>query len=299
MKCTSTATHYWFAILALGVLMSAAPAGAQSQNPLPSTSNGDPDLSRQKLAAFDRFLDGHPELAQQLRKDPSLVNNEDFVENHSDLQRYLQEHPEVREDLNQNPNAVMHQEQRYDQRESRDREEDRNRDLDRSRGNGDIARGERTNGERTNMDAFMDRHPEIAEQLRKNPALINNKEFAENHPALKEFLASHPEVREQLKENPNAVMDREQRFDQRENRVENRVDRNVSRGELASMDRFMDSHPEIAEQLRKDPSLVDNKEFVQRHPALQEYLANHPGVREEYKENPNGFMRQEERFDRK
>jgi hypothetical protein len=191
----------------------------------------------------------------------------------------------------------MHQQQRYDQRESRDRAEDRNRDLDRSRGNGDIARGERTYGERTNMDAFTDRHREIAEQLRKNPALINNKTFAENHPALKEFLASHPEVREQLKENPNAVLD-EQRFEQRENRIENRVDRNVSRGESASMDRFMDSHPEIAEQLRKDPSLVDNKQFVQRHPALQEYPANHPGVREEYKENPNGFMRQEQRFDR-
>jgi hypothetical protein len=36
---------------------------------------------------------------------------------------------------------------------------------------------------------------------------------------------------------------------------------------------------------------------VKSHPALQEFLANHPGVREEYKENPNAFMRQEDRFD--
>ena len=46
-------------------------------------------------------------------------------------------------------------------------------------------------------------------------------------------------------------------------------DNDTTRGELASFDRFMDSHPEIAEQLRKNPSLVDNKEFVQGHPALQ------------------------------
>jgi len=192
----------------------------------------------------------------------------------------------VREDLNQHPRNVINQEQRYDQREG----PDRGRDQDPNRSHSDITRSELAN-----MDAFMDRHPEIAEQLRKNPALINNKEFAENHPALKEFLATHPGVHEEFKENPNSFMSREQRFDQRENRA----DRDVTRGELANMDHFMDSHPEIAEQLRKNPSLVDNKKFVQGHPALQEFLANHPGVREEYKENPSAFMRQEQGFDRR
>src|SRR5258708_13467765 len=65
------------------------------------------------------------------------------------------------------------------------------------------------------------------------------------------------------------------------------------------MDRFMDSHPEIAEQLRKNPSLVNNEEFVENHPALQQFLATHPGVREEFKENPNGFMSRTQNFDRR
>jgi phage-related protein len=38
---------------------------------------------------------------------------------------------------------------------------------------------------------------------------------------------------------------------------------------------------------------------VNGHPELQQFLAQHPGVREEYKENPNAFMRQEQRFDRR
>ncbi len=61
----------------------------------------------------------------------------------------------------------------------------------------------------------------------------------------------------------------------------------------------MDAHPEIAEQLRKDPSLVDDKKFVASHAALQQFLADHPGSkREEYKENPKtAFMHQEERYD--
>src|SRR5205807_2132932 len=39
--------------------------------------------------------------------------------------------------------------------------------------------------------------------------------------------------------------------------------------------------------------------FVENHPALQQFLASHPGVREEYKENPNGFMSREQNFDRR
>jgi GrpB-like predicted nucleotidyltransferase (UPF0157 family) len=140
----------------------------------------------------------------------------------------------------------------------------------------------------------MDSHPEIAEQLRKDPSLVNNQDFVKNHPALQQFLAEHPGVREEYKENPNAFMHQEQRYDRREDQT---GDRDVTRRELANMDRFMDGHPEIAEQLRKDPSLVNNKRFVDSHPALQQFLAEHPGVREEYKENPNVFMSQEQRYD--
>jgi len=238
----------------------------------------DDNLSRWQLASFDSFLDSHPEVAEQVRQNPSLVNNEDFVEAHPALQQYLQQHPEIREQITQNPNAVMRQEQRFD------RNEDQGRDRDVTR------------GELVNMDRFMDSHPEIAEQLRKNPSLVNNEEFVENHPALQQFLASHPGVREEYKENPNGFMSREQNFDRREDLV---GDRDVTHQELMNMDRFMDSHPEIAEQLRKNPSLVNNEEFVENHPALQQFLASHPGVREEYKENPNGFMSREQNFDRR
>ena len=54
---------------------------------------------------------------------------------------------------------------------------------------------------------------------------------------------------------------------------------------------FQDSHREEAEQLRKDPSLVDNQQFLKTHPALQTYLQEHPAVREELKQNPRAFMR--------
>jgi len=273
MKRTGLTT--WLATAALASLAWAAPAAAQSQSAMPQDADG---LNRQQLAGFDQFLDKHPELSTQLRNNPALVNNEEFVESHPDLQQYLQQHPEVREDLNQNPSAVMHQEQRYDRREdaNRDRGGDRGRD-------GDI-----TQRETATLDWFMDGHPEIAEQLRKNPSLVNDKQFVQNHPALQQFLAQNPGVRDEVRENPNAFMSAERRYDWRE-------DQHV----LSNMDRFMDSHPEIAEQLQKNPALVNNKEFLESHPSLQQFLASHPELRQQYEANPNAFMHQENRFDRR
>lgn len=361
MKRTGVTTWNWLATLALASLVWAAPAVAQTQNN--ATPQDRDDLTRQQLAGFDQFLDSHPDLAAQIRNNPSLVNNQEFVENHSDLQQYLQQHPEVREDLQQNPNAVMHQEQRYDRREDANGDRDRDRGHDRDN---DVTRGELAN-----LNTFFDSHPEIAEQLRKDPSLIDNKDFVAAHPTLQQFLASHREVAEEYRENPNGFMASERGYDRRADSHEMpemesflnqhpeiaeqlrkdpslvnnkkfvtdhpalqqlltsdanlrasfqenpnqfmneeqlyasghesgmRGDSDMTRGQFATMDRFLDSHPEIAQQLQKNPQLVDNKEFVTGHPALQQFLASNPGAREEFQQNPNAFMQQEQRYDRR
>ena len=81
----------WLTFSALAISCSlATPAKAQGTKPLPDT-----DTTRQELASFDQFLDSHRETAEQLRKDPSLVNNEEFLKSHPALQTYLQQHPQV------------------------------------------------------------------------------------------------------------------------------------------------------------------------------------------------------------
>jgi len=284
-------TKFWrvrnsFALIILAALISIASAGAQTITP----QTPDSDTTRRQLAEFDRFLDSHPEVASQLRQDPSLVNNPEFVENHSELQQYLQQHPEVREEIKENPNAFMNREQRFERHDADGDRRDKDSDNDRNRRDRDTTRGELAD-----FDHFLDSHPELAEKLRQEPSLINNHKYVSHNHALRDYLKDHPEVREELKENPNAFMRQEQRFDRRDDVR----DRDVTRGELASMDRFLDSHPEIAEQLRRDPSLVNDRTFVKNHPALQEFFEQHPGVREEVRENPNGFMHQEQRFDRR
>ena len=281
MKRTGVTTRYWLATLALTTLIWAAPARAQSPSTTPQApmQNNNDDLTRRQLAAFDQFLDNHPELAQQLRQDPSLVDNKQFVDNHPDLQRYLQDHPEVRADIEQNPSAVMHQEQRYERTE-----DDRNRDRDRDG---------ITEREVGIMDRFLDSHPEIAEQLKKDPKLIDDKKWVASHPELQQFLKEHSEVRQAFDEHPNAFMRDEDRYDQRTDRPD------ITRGEVATMDRFLDNHPEIAEQLKKDPKLIDNKKWVAGHPELQQFMTDHPEVRQQFDEHPYAFMRDEDRLDRR
>jgi hypothetical protein len=265
-------------------------AYGQSHETMPPQTmppQGDNDTTTRQLADMDNFLDGHPEIAEQLRKDPSLVNNREFVENHPALGEYLEKHPGVREELRENPNAFMHQENRYDRREER-REGDRD-----MRGDRDITRRELAG-----MDRFLDSHPEMAEQLKKDPSLINNREFVENHPALQEYLQKHPEVREEVKENPNAFMQREERYDRREDGLradrDNRMgDRDRGRDEhggLTNFGQFLGGHSNIAAQLSQDPSLANNKEYLANHPELAEYLKSHPTVTQQLAENPQAVM---------
>src|SRR5205814_2281475 len=154
----------------------------------------DRDMTRGQLAGMDRFLDSHPEIAEQLRKNPALVNDSKFVHQHPALQSYLQQHPDVREEFRENPNAFMQQEQRFDQREGFEQ-----------RGNGGFDR-DAMHGEAANFGAFLGAHANIAAQISKDPSLVNNKEYMENHPELQQYMKAHPTAQAQLQQNPQAFM---------------------------------------------------------------------------------------------
>jgi len=140
-----------FALIGMAALLWIGnPAIAQSAQPQ------DRDTTTRQLSSFDAFLDGHPEIAEQLHKNPSLVRDEEFIENHPALQDYLQQHPGVREEISENPDSFMRQEQRFDRRENR-------REL-------------------ANLDGFLDSHPEIAgktptRSCRRSSASISTKAF--------------------------------------------------------------------------------------------------------------------------
>jgi hypothetical protein len=272
--------------------------GAQStpsQNPTrdndieTSPSSPDRDINYRDLSSFNKFLEDHREIAEQLRRDPSLADNKKFLKNHPELQNFLRQNPQIRDGLKDNANGFMSAETRF----------------------------ERNEYEVANFDRFLDTHRNVAAELTKNPSLADNQRYLKDHPELQSYLQDHPEIRERLEQNPNAFMNEEVRWQQsggdrdrnvaydrdRNNGYGNGVvdddhgDRNNDRRDIASFDRFLDSHPEISEQLQKQPSLADNKQFLKEHPALQSYLQQNPAVRERLEQNPTVFMDQEARWE--
>src|SRR5258708_26784918 len=168
MKRINLFIHSCLILLTVTGVLLATPGSVQAQTMPPGP---DDNLSRWQLASFDSFLDSHPEVAEQVRQNPSLVNNEDFVEAHPALQQYLQQHPEIREQISQNPNGVMRQEQRFDRREDQTRDPDV------------------THQELVKMDRFMDSPPDIPETIPKKPSLAYTRTAFDRPPGLRPFLS--------------------------------------------------------------------------------------------------------------
>jgi hypothetical protein len=260
--------------------------------------NGTRDRDRDE---FNRWLDTHREVGEQVRKNPDLVNDRKFVKNHPDLQKFFQQNPGIRDELNRNPNAFAQQRQADNREYASNRDTDVTRDNDVARDR-DAAAADRDNGRgngRDNdrrdvvqFDRFLDTHREIAEQLRKNPSLADNQQFVQNHPALQNYLQDNPGVRDQIAQNPNAFMQQEDRLDA----GQHWNDRDATHQHMASFGEFLGGHSDIAHDVSKNPSVVKNREYVQNHPELDSYLSAHPEVRDDMMANPDSFVKGAQQF---
>ena len=85
----------------------------------PLSAKGKSDTTQRDVKEFDHFLDKHPQVAQELRTDPSKVNDTEYVSDHKELQRWLERHPQVRDEVRENPSAFMHQENRDEKNENK------------------------------------------------------------------------------------------------------------------------------------------------------------------------------------
>src|SRR5947209_17451641 len=97
--------HLHSAILLWGLSLGLGSLPVVAQQVPQQTPN--PDITRQELANFDRFLDTHPRFAKQFEGNPSLINNPEWMENHHDLRAFLASHPGVREEITETARFCM------------------------------------------------------------------------------------------------------------------------------------------------------------------------------------------------
>lgn len=144
------------------------------------------------------------------------------------------------------------------------------------------------------FDHFLQNHPDAARELRRRPERVNNPEFVNRHPALRDWLNNHREAANVFRENPDQFMDQERHFQYYD---QDFVSGNTRRGELAHFDWFLDSHPAIRRDLMRRPELVQRHRYLNDHPDLRAFLDRHPIVRDELMNHPRDFMRREARLE--
>ncbi|HEY6293143.1 MAG TPA: hypothetical protein VI455_16450 [Terriglobia bacterium] len=132
------------------------------------------------------------------------------------------------------------------------------------------------------FDNFMQTHPDTAKEIQSNPSLLGNSQYLSQHPELQTFMNNHPNLAKAGASNPQRLMSVDQKFRQ--------SGMAVDQTQTKSYDDFMHSHPQVAEQVKKDPSLANNAEFIQSHPQYEQYLKDHPDIKTDLQQHPEHFL---------
>jgi hypothetical protein len=65
----------------------------------------------------------------------------------------------------------------------------------------------------------------------------------------------------------------------------------------ATLDAFLDSHPNIESDVEKNPGLLNDANYLNSHPDLKTFLGSHPAIQQQAAKNPQSLMHREEKFE--
>ena len=103
------------------------------------------------------------------------------------------------------------------QQEQGDKDRDHDRDHDASSQGAQVS-GNVSQKDLKSFDQFLNKHPNIAQELQEDPQKVNDSTYVSRHPELSKWLDKHEKVRAELQKNPSAFMNREMKYDQNENK---------------------------------------------------------------------------------
>jgi hypothetical protein len=145
----------------------ASETAATAPAPAAAPPNSVPAL-RRALREFDRFLDHHPLLEDQLRLDPQLATSAAYLEKHPELRDLLQANPNITEGLKLYPRYFLYRA---------------------------LMRQASAPVSFSRLAPFKDlfqAHPGLEQALTQNPESVCNPVFLKSHPALLDFLNANP-----------------------------------------------------------------------------------------------------------
>lgn len=117
------------------------------------------------------------------------------------------------------------------------------------------------------LDRFLDHHPLLENDLRLDPKLVADRHFLEKNSELKSFLADNPGVIGALQMEPRHLLHRA---------LIRQASVPLRYAELAQFDPFLAAQPAIERDIAENPARIHDRDYLNLHPALVDFLAQHP-----------------------
>lgn len=222
-----------------------------------------PRLAEADRRSFEEFLDAQWQIADLLYQNPDLINDRVFLSKNLPLRRWLVRHPAAARIIRADPRAVL-----WRNRESRD-EDDSQTDI--------------SDRDLQSWEEFLDGQTTIADDLQRNPDLLNNAHYIRQNRALADWLYDHPEAARIIKADPP-------KYAQRDDTSSPRVPSQPTAEEVREFEDFLNREWEIADALYREPELVNNRTFLRDNPALAQWLREHPRMARALSERPRDYL---------
>jgi hypothetical protein len=268
-----------------------------------------------EIVTFDRFLDRHREISQQLSSDPSLIANSQYLEQHPGLRTYLDDHPNVKKVVTETPNYFVRREVQtpYDALEAARPPQ---LGTGQTAGSPSSQRQSTTSisvltaSEIASFDQFLGEHKRINKDLEKNPARATDTDYLKKNRDLQDYLNQHAALRQELMQYPAYFMNSRNRYELRA--AERTIDARgsdstnsatsmtrLSQKDLRATDRFLEKHKKINKDLEKNPSLAADPQYLNKHKDFREFLERNRDINAAMRKDPVQFMQnQHDRFER-
>jgi hypothetical protein len=117
------------------------------------------------------------------------------------------------------------------------------------------------------LDRFLDHHPLLENDLRRDLTLIADRDCLAKNPPLRAFLDSNPGVIPALQLEPRHFLHRA---------LLREANTPLRFGDVAQLDPFLVTQPAIEQEIVDNPSRIHERVFLDRHPALSDFLIEHP-----------------------
>jgi hypothetical protein len=72
-------------------------------------------VSDKDVKETSKFLEKHQKIDKDLKKNPALVNDDDYLKKHKDLRTFKEKNPQVSQAMKEDPDRFMHNQARFEQ----------------------------------------------------------------------------------------------------------------------------------------------------------------------------------------